>query len=165
MKTFQSTAYVLVIALSFFGTSCKKDKNDTTAYKNNFALAVTGSSWTASSVSATVNEASNAIVITASGGGQKIDIYISKDISSGTEQKIYTTTTVPSSTDLANSYYSIGSFIIDTKTFSNWGKTSVKITEHDKTNKIIKGRFTGGGVFFSDNSSSLVSGGGFDINY
>ena len=155
----------MLIGLTFFVTSCKKDKNDTTAYKNNFSLAVTGSSWTASSVSATVNATSNAIVITASGGGQTIDIYISKDISSGTEQKIYTTTAVPSSTDLASSYYSIGSFIIDAKTFSNWAKTFVKITEHDKINKIIKGSFTGGGVFFSDNSSSLVSGGGFDINY
>ena len=165
MKTFQSTAYVLLIGLSFFVTSCKKDKNDTTAYKNNFSLAVTGSSWTASSVSATVDAASNAIVITASGGGQKIDIYISKDISSGTEQKIYTTATVPSSTDVASSYYSIGGFIINARTFSNWAKTSVKITEHDKTNKVIKGSFTGGSVLFSDNSYSLVSGGGFDINY
>jgi len=166
MKAFQSVRYVLLIGLSLFIVSCKKDKNNSNTYKNSFSLTVTGSSWTASSVSATINTTANAVVITATdGASQHIDIYISKDISSGTEQKIYKTGTTPASGDLLTAYYSIGSFSINTKTFSDWLKTSLKITEHDKTNRILKGSFTGGGILFSDNSTPNISGGGFDIKY
>ena len=156
-------AIILITLVFVFSTGCKKEK--TAAYKNNFNVSTTAGTWSASSVSAALT--ANAIVITAgSSNTDKIDFYISKDISAGAVKKIASAASVPGDNELANCFYTIGSFTMNAKLLQDWAKVSVEITENNTANRTIKGKFLVGGlVLFTDNSNSSVTGGNFDCKY